>query len=199
MLVQNQLFATLDPTVRRTRTPDGRDITVSDTVGFVKDLPHQLVAAFQSSLEEVAHADLVLHIVDASHPDPEGQVAAVRTVLADVPGADEVAELLVYNKADIADPETLLRLRGRREPSIEVSALTGAGIEELLETVGRMLPRRPVHVDVTLPYSRGDLVNEAHREGEVLSEAHEGDGYHLVADVSNSLAARIHEAASAAS
>ncbi len=199
VLVQNQLFATLDPTVRRTRTPDGRDITVSDTVGFVKDLPHQLVAAFQSSLEEVAHADLVLHIVDASHPDPEGQVAAVRTVLADVPGADEVAELLVYNKADIADPETLLRLRGRREPSIEVSALTGAGIEELLETVGRMLPRPPVHVDVTLPYSRGDLVNEAHREGEVLSEAHEGDGYHLVADVSNSLAARIHEAASAAS
>lgn len=198
-LVQNALFATLDPTVRRTRTPDGRDITVSDTVGFVKDLPHQLVAAFQSTLEEVTHADLVLHIVDAAHPDPEGQITAVRTVLADVPGANEVTELLVFNKADIADHETLLRLRGRREPSIEVSALTGAGIDELLETIGRMLPRPPVHVDVTLPYSRGDLVNEAHREGEVLSEDHAGDGYHLVADVSDALAARIHEAASAAS
>ncbi|MCB2413740.1 GTPase HflX [Demequina sp. TTPB684] len=198
-LVQNALFATLDPTVRRMTTPDGRDITVSDTVGFVKDLPHQLVAAFQSTLEEVTHADLVLHVVDASHPDPEGQITAVRTVLADVPGAHDVAELLVFNKVDAADEETLLRLRGRREPHVEVSALTGQGIDELLETVGAMLPRPPVHVDVTLPYSRGDLVNEAHRDGEVLSEDHAGDGYHLVADVSDALAARIREAASAAS
>ncbi len=199
VLVHNSLFATLDPTVRRTQTPDGRDITVSDTVGFVKDLPHQLVAAFQSTLEEVAHADLVLHVVDAAHPDPEGQISAVRTVLADVPGANDVAELLVFNKVDAADEETLLRLRGRREPHIEVSALTGQGIDELLDTIGRMLPRPPVHVDVTLPFSRGDLVNEAHREGEVLSENHEGDGYHLVADVSDALAARILEAASASS
>ncbi|WP_291379383.1 GTPase HflX [Demequina sp.] len=198
-LVQNALFATLDPTVRRTSTPDGRDITVSDTVGFVKDLPHQLVAAFQSTLEEVTHADLVLHVVDASHPDPEGQITAVRTVLADVPGATEVAELLVFNKVDAADEETLLRLRGRREPHIEVSALTGQGMGELLETIAQMLPRPPVHVDVTLPFSRGDLVNEAHREGDVLSEDHAGDGYHLVADVSDALAARIREAASAAS
>ncbi len=199
VLVHNSLFATLDPTVRRSQTPDGRDITVSDTVGFVKDLPHQLVAAFQSTLEEVAHADLVLHVVDAAHPDPEGQILAVHTVLADVPGANDVAELLVFNKVDAADEETLLRLRGRREPHIEVSALTGQGIDELLDTIGRMLPHPPVHVDVTLPFSRGDLVNEAHREGEVLSENHEGDGYHLVADVSDALAARILEAASAVS
>ena len=198
-LVQNALFATLDPTVRRTSTPDGRDITVSDTVGFVKDLPHQLVAAFQSTLEEVTYADLVLHVVDASHPDPEGQITAVRTVLADVPGAHEVAELLVFNKVDAADQETLLRLRGRREPHVEVSALTGQGIDELLETIGALLPRPPVRVDVTLPYSRGDLINEAHREGEVLSEDHAGDGYLLVADVSDALAARIREASSAAS
>ena len=199
VLVHNSLFATLDPTVRRAQTPDGRDMTVSDTVGFVKDLPHQLVAAFQSTLEEVAHADLVLHVVDAAHPDPEGQILAVHTVLADVPGANEVAELLVFNKVDAADEETLLRLRGRREPHIEVSALTGQGIDELLDTIGHMLPRPPVRIDVTLPFSRGDLVNEAHREGEVLSENHAGDGYHLVADVSDALAARIHEAASAAS
>src|SRR5690606_37168869 len=134
-LVENALFATLDPTVRRSRTPDGREFTIADTVGFVRDLPHQLVAAFSSTLEEVTHADLMLHVVDASHPDPEGQITAVRTVLSDVPGADEVKEVLVLNKTDIADPETLMRLRGRPEVTIEVSALTGAGMTELLELV----------------------------------------------------------------
>ena len=128
VLVENSLFATLDPTVRRSQTPDGREFTVSDTVGFVRNLPHQLVAAFASTLEEVANADLVLHVVDASHPDPEGQIAAVRHVLADVPGASAVAEVLVLNKADIADVDVLMRLRGRPEPTIEVSALTGEGI-----------------------------------------------------------------------
>lgn len=196
VLVQNLLFATLDPTVRKARVPDGRDITISDTVGFVKDLPHQLVAAFASTLEEVAHADLILHVVDASHPDPEGQISAVHHVLADVPGANEVAELLVFNKVDVAAPDVLLRLRGRREPSIEVSALTGEGLDALMLKVGEMLPRPPVRIDVILPFSRGDLVSEAHRAGEVVSETHGDDGYHLVADVSDSLAARIREAAS---
>jgi len=195
VLVQNVLFATLDPTVRRSRTPDGREFTLSDTVGFVKDLPHQLVAAFASTLEEVAHADLMLHVVDASHPDPEGQIAAVRAVLADVPGAHQVAELLVLNKADVAQPETLLRLRGRREPSVEVSALTGAGIDDLMHAIATMLPRPPVRVDVTLSFARGDLVAEAHRDGEVISQDHDADGYHLVADVSQSLAARMRDAA----
>jgi len=195
VLVQNALFATLDPTVRRSRTPDGREFTLSDTVGFVRDLPHQLVAAFASTLEEVAFADLMLHVVDASHPDPEGQIRAVREVLADVPGANAVTELLVLNKADVADPETLLRLRGRREETVEVSALTGNGIDELVETIARLLPRPPVRVDLTVPYSRGDLIAEAHREGEVVSEGHDAAGYRLVADVSESLAARIREAA----
>jgi len=194
VLVENALFATLDPTVRRSRTPDGREFTVSDTVGFVRDLPHQLVAAFSSTLEEVTHADLMLHIVDASHPDPEGQIRAVRGVLADVPGADAVPEILVLNKCDIAEQETLMRLRGRREMTIEVSALTGAGITELLELIGRELPRPGVRVELTVPYTRGDLVSEAHLHGEVLEESHDANGTRLVALVDESLAARLHDA-----
>jgi len=194
VLVENSLFATLDPTVRKSRTPDGREFTVSDTVGFVRNLPHQLVAAFASTLEEVAHADLVLHVVDASHPDPEGQIRAVREVLADVPGASAVAEVLVLNKSDVADHDVLLRLRGRPEPTVEVSALTGEGIGELLETLAQRLPRPEVRVDVTLPYTRGDLVAEAHSKGEVLSEKHGPDGYELVALVSEALAARMADA-----
>lgn len=197
-LVENALFATLDPTVRRSQTPDGREFTLSDTVGFVRDLPHQLVAAFSSTLEEVAHADLMLHVVDASHPDPEGQVTAVRTVLSDVPGADEVKEVLVLNKADIAHPETLMRLRARPEITIEVSALTGAGIPELMDLVARELPRPEVRIDVVVPYTRGDLINEAHLHGEVIEESHEPEGTRLVAMVDDSLAARLQEAAQAA-
>ncbi len=194
VLVENALFATLDPTVRRSQTPDGREFTVSDTVGFVRNLPHQLVAAFASTLEEVAHADLMLHVVDASHPDPESQIRAVRDVLADVPGADQVKEVLVLNKADIADPETLMRLRGRREITIEVSALTGAGIDELMELIGRELPRPEVTVDIVVPYTRGDLVSEVHRHGEVLAQSHVPEGTHLTALVDAGLAARLEEA-----
>ncbi|WP_062076452.1 GTPase HflX [Demequina globuliformis] len=195
VLVENALFATLDPTVRRSSTPDGREFTVSDTVGFVRNLPHQLVAAFSSTLEEVSHADLMLHVVDASHPDPESQIAAVREVLADVPGADQVKEVIVLNKADIAEPETLMRLRARRDMTIEVSALTGAGIDELLALIARELPRPEVRIDLVVPYTRGDLVNEAHKHGEVLTETHEGAGTHLVALVDEALAARLREAA----
>ncbi len=195
VLVENALFATLDPTVRRSQTPDGREFTVSDTVGFVRSLPTQLVAAFASTLEEVAHADLVLHVVDASHPDPEGQIRAVREVLADVPGAANVPEILVLNKADIAEHDVLLRLRARREPTIEVSALTGEGMDELMEAVATRLPRPEVRVDLLLPYTRGDLIAEAHEKGEVISEQHGGDGTQLVALVSESLASRMHAAA----
>ncbi|MFV0633218.1 GTPase HflX [Demequina sp.] len=198
VLVENALFATLDPTVRRSQTPDGRAFTVSDTVGFVRDLPHQLVAAFASTLEEVAHADLMLHVVDASHPDPEGQISAVRTVLADVPGADQVKELIVLNKVDVADPETLMRLRARPEPTIEVSALTGDGIDALLERIAVELPRPEVRVALVVPYTRGDLIHEAHLHGEVLEESHEPEGTRLVALVDESLAARLQAAATAA-
>jgi GTP-binding protein HflX len=195
VLVENALFATLDPTVRRSQTPDGREFTVSDTVGFVRNLPHQLVAAFASTLEEVAHADLVLHVVDASHPDPEGQIRAVREVLADVPGAAAVPEVLVLNKCDIADQDVLMRLRARPEPTVEVSALTGAGLDDLMDEVAERLPRPAVRVDLTLPYTRGDLVAEAHSKGEVLSEHHSADGYELTALVNEALAARMTEAA----
>ncbi|WP_062134704.1 GTPase HflX [Demequina aestuarii] len=197
-LVENALFATLDPTVRRSQTPDGREYTVSDTVGFVRDLPHQLVAAFSSTLEEVAHADLMLHVVDASHPDPEGQVSAVRTVLSDVPGADTVKEVLVLNKADIAEPETLMRLRARPEITIEVSALTGAGMAELLDLISRELPRPEVRIDIVVPYTRGDLIHEAHLHGEVIEESHQPEGTRLIAMVDDSLAARLQAAAQAA-
>jgi len=194
VLVENALFATLDPTVRRSQTPDGREFTVSDTVGFVRNLPHQLVAAFASTLEEVAFADLVLHVVDASHPDPEGQIRAVREVLADVPGAAQVPEILVLNKCDVAEHEVLLRLRARPETTIEVSALTGEGMDELLALVAQELPRPEVRVEVLLPYTRGDLVAEAHSKGEVLSEHHIAEGYELTALVNEALAARMNQA-----
>ncbi|WNM23370.1 GTPase HflX [Demequina capsici] len=199
VLVENALFATLDPTVRRSQTPDGRAFTVSDTVGFVRDLPHQLVAAFASTLEEAAHADLILHVVDAAHPDPEGQIRAVHEVLSDVPGAMAVPELLVLNKCDVADHATVLQLRSRRERTVEVSALTGEGIDGLMDVVGEMLPRPGVRVELVVPYTRGDLVSEAHTHGEVLAESHEADGTHLVALVDQALAARLKASAADAS
>ena len=130
-LVEDSLFATLDPTTRRTQTADGRVFTMTDTVGFVRHLPHQIVEAFRSTLEEVADADLVLHVVDGSHPDPEGQIGAVREVFAEI-GADKVPELIVINKADLADPMVIARLRQREPHSVVVSARTGEGIAEAL-------------------------------------------------------------------
>ena len=190
VLVENALFATLDPTVRRSQTPDGRLYTLSDTVGFVRHLPTQLVEAFRSTLEEVGEADLVLHIVDASHPDPEGQLATVREVLADV-GADGIPELVVLNKADVADPEVLQRLRLREPRSVAVSARTGAGIEELQELVAVGLPRPQVEVEVLVPYDRGDLVSRVHVSGEVLREEHLVGGTRLRARVMRPLAAEL--------
>jgi len=190
-LVENALFATLDPTTRRAQTPEGREFTLSDTVGFVRDLPHQLVAAFESTLEEVAHADLILHIVDAAHPDPEGQILAVRTVLAGVPGAGTVPEILVLNKCDVASPDAIAGLRARRDITVEVSALTGQGMDDLLRIIAENIPEPAVRVDVVVPYTRGDLVSEAHSRGTVLEEEHLGDGTRLVALVEGALAARL--------
>ena len=140
VLVEDSLFATLDPTTRRTTTADGRIYTMSDTVGFVRHLPHQLVEAFRSTLEEVAESDLILHVVDGSHPDPEGQIAAVREVFAEI-GADKVPELIVINKADAADPMVIARLRQREPHSVVVSAKTGEGIAAALATVEAELPQ----------------------------------------------------------
>ncbi len=163
VLVENQLFATLDPTVRRTETEDGRLYTLADTVGFVRSLPHQLVEAFRSTLEEVGESDLLLHVVDGSHPDPEGQITAVRSVLAEV-GGDQIKEIIVVNKADIADPEVLDRLRRHEKHCITVSARTGAGLDALRELIARELPKPDIEVDVLVPYDRGDL-DLAHPRG----------------------------------
>jgi GTP-binding protein HflX len=190
VLVENALFATLDPTVRRAHTPDGRDFTLADTVGFVRHLPHQLVEAFQSTLEEVTAADLVLHVVDGADADPEGQLAAVREVLADV-GAAEVPELVVINKVDTADPLMVSRLCRREPGAVAVSARTGDGLDGLLAILGERLPRPDVDVDVLVPYDRGDLVARVHGEGEVLETEHTGTGTRLRARVPMALAGEL--------
>ncbi|WP_203336245.1 GTPase HflX [Nocardioides limicola] len=175
VLVEDSLFATLDPTTRRTTSADGRVYTMSDTVGFVRHLPHQLVEAFRSTLEEVADADLILHVVDGSHADPEGQIAAVREVFAEI-GADRVPELIVINKADIADPMVLARLQQREPHSVVVSAHTGEGIEAALAAVEAELPRPEVTFTALLPYGRGDLINRLHQHGEITSTEHTAEG-----------------------
>ncbi|MGI5282811.1 GTPase HflX [Nonomuraea polychroma] len=187
VLVEDALFATLDPTVRRARTQEGRLFTIADTVGFVRHLPHQLVEAFRSTLEEVADADLILHVVDGSHADPEGQLAAVREVLADIDGAKDIPEIVVINKADAADPEVLDRLQRRERHSIVVSARTGKGIPELMALIEQELPRLDLEVHLLVPYERGDLISRAHKEGEVLSVGHVEDGTILHARVLPSL------------
>ncbi|GAA1120069.1 GTPase HflX [Nocardiopsis composta] len=190
VLVQDALFATLDPTVRRARTPGGRDITLADTVGFVRHLPHQLVAAFRSTLDEVADADLVLHVVDASQDDPEGRIAAVREVFTEL-GAEKLPEVLVVNKADAADPAEVERLLAGAPRSIAVSARTGAGIEELLALVDEALPRPEVRVRAEVPYSRGDLVSRVHSEG-LIGELEQNErGTLLSAEVHAELAAAL--------
>ena len=190
VLVQNQLFATLDPTVRRSETPDGREFTFTDTVGFVRQLPHQLVEAFRSTLEEVAESDLLLHVVDGSHPDPEGQISAVRAVLADVDATD-VKEVIVVNKSDIADPEVMDRLLRSEKHVIAVSARTGEGMDALVALIADELPQPDISVDVLVPYDRGDLVSRLHEEGEILASEHVGAGTHVTARVNADLAAEL--------
>lgn len=191
LMVQDALFATLDPTVRRAETSDGRLYTLTDTVGFVRNLPHELVEAFRSTLEEVAGADLVVHVVDAAHPDPLGQVAAVRTILADIPGALEVPELIALNKADLADGVALAALRTRLPGAVAVSARTGRGLEELRGRIEEMLPRPDVAVDVVVPYSRGDLVARVHADGEIDSIDYGPEGTRVRARVDAPLAAEL--------
>jgi len=197
VLVEDALFATLDPTTRRTQTSDGRIYTLSDTVGFVRHLPHQLVEAFRSTLEEVADSDLILHVVDGSHPDPEGQLAAVREVLAEI-GAAEIPEIVVINKADAADPMVLARLQAREPHARVCSAHTGEGIADVVAAVEAELPRPQVEVRVLLPYGRGDLLNQIHTSGEVLELEHTGEGTAVVARVGATLAGALAAYATAA-
>ncbi|HWH33352.1 MAG TPA: GTPase HflX [Egibacteraceae bacterium] len=187
VLVADQLFATLDTTARRLSLPDQRDIVLMDTVGFVKKLPTQLVEAFKSTLEEALRADLLLHVVDGSHPEAEAQILAVDRVLAEI-GADRLPRLLVLNKADAADPDELRGLERTFPGSLAVSARTGAGVAALLQRVSELLPQSRRVLEAVVPYERSDLVARAHREGEVLKEEHRPEGTYLVANLERDLA-----------
>ena len=197
VLVENALFATLDPTVRRAETGDGREYTLADTVGFVRHLPTQLVEAFRSTLEEVADADLILHVVDAADADPEAQIRAVREVVADIPGAGDVPEQIVFNKSDAASPEMLLRLRSLVPDAVFVSARTGANLDTLRERIDERLPRPDIEVTVLVPYTRGDLVARLHERGEVLRTDHTAGGTLIHARVGAALAELLRPYASA--
>ncbi len=168
VLVENALFATLDPTVRKSTTPDGRPYTIADTVGFVRNLPHQLVEAFRSTLEEVAESDLVLHVVDGAHPDPASQLATVRDVIGEV-GARDLPELVAVNKSDLLDDDARLLLRGLVPDAVFVSAKTGEGVDELQARIAAMLPNPEIELTVVVPYERGDLVSLLHERGRIIS------------------------------
>ncbi|MCV7472072.1 GTPase HflX [Micrococcus luteus] len=179
VLVENALFATLDPTVRKAMTPDGIGYTLSDTVGFVRNLPTQLVEAFRSTLEEVADADVILHVVDGSHPDPEGQIAAVRSVFAEV-DAHRIPEIIVLNKADAADPAVIARIRAKEPHAVVVSARTGEGIDELERAIAATIPRPDVRLELLVPFTRGELVSRLHSaDAEILAEGYEEGGTRL--------------------
>ena len=178
VLVEDQLFATLDSTVRRTDMPNGRPLLISDTVGFVRRLPHQLVEAFRSTLEEVNQAALLVHVVDGADENPDLQIEAVRSVLREI-GAGTLDELLVVNKTDIADATSVERLLSIHEGSTAVSAVTGEGVAELLELIAARLEGATVEIDLVIPYERGDVVSAIHDAGEVLSEDHVADGTRL--------------------
>ncbi|WP_022881806.1 GTPase HflX [Gryllotalpicola ginsengisoli] len=180
VLVENALFATLDSTVRRAETSDGRPYTLADTVGFVRNLPHQLVEAFRSTLEEVQDADLIVHVVDASHPDPASQLQTVRDVIGEV-GARDVPELVVFNKADLIDPDTRLVLRGLEPGAVFASARTGQGIDDVLAAIERLLRDPAVPVELLVPYDRGDVVAAVHARGRVTATAYTAEGTHVSA------------------
>ena len=187
VLVQNALFATLDPTVRRSETSDGRTYTLSDTVGFVKHLPHDLIDAFKSTLEEVSGADVIVHVVDGSHADPLGQIKAVRGVIADVGGA-KIPEIIALNKADIADPQVIAQVLIQEPDAYLISVHSGVGIEKLIRAIESSLPRPRIEIRTVLPYDRGDLVSQIHEHGEILSQEYLPEGTSLHALVDGSLA-----------
>lgn len=192
VLVEDRLFSTLDPTTRRLRLLGGEIVLLSDTVGFVRRLPHQLVEAFRSTLEEVADADLLLHVVDAGSDEGEAQIEAVHGVLREI-GAGNVPELVVVNKVDAADPDTVRALLGAHPGAVSVSALTGEGIDKLLEAVATRLRSLARIIELSVPYGRGDVIAALHREGEVLVEVHENDATRLRARVPETELSRFRE------
>ncbi len=190
VLVENALFATLDPTVRKTQTPDGRIYTLVDTVGFVRHLPHQLVEAFKSTLEEVSEADLIVHVVDGSHPDPMEQIRAVREVIDEI-GGGEIMEIIAINKADIAKPEVVMELLRKESNAYAISARTGYGVDTLVKAIEAALPKPKVEINVVIPFNRGDLVSAVHERGEIISEEYLPEGTKLHAMVDGALARKI--------
>ena len=188
VLVENSLFATLDATVRKSTTADGLLYTLTDTVGFVRNLPHQLVEAFRSTLEEVADANVIVHVVDGSHPDPASQLATVREVIAEV-GAREIPEVVVFNKSDLISDDDGLVLRGLWPKGIFVSARTGEGIQELLATISDLLPRPSIRLELLIPYERGDLIAVLHDQGTVLSTEYAETGTRVTALVADEIRA----------
>ena len=191
VLVENRLFATLDPTTRRLSLPGGEPVLLSDTVGFVKRLPHGLVESFKSTLEVAVLSDLLLHVVDSTSVDPQGQIDAVRLVLKEI-GAGDVPELLVFNKADMA-PEAAEQMVQLHQGSVAISAVSGEGIEKLLQTIGDRMRSITAVVELLVPYDRGDIVAAVHREGEVVSTANEDDGMRIRARLADASAGRLSE------
>jgi GTP-binding protein HflX len=191
VVVEDRLFSTLDPTTRRLRLPGGETVLCSDTVGFVQRLPHQLVQAFRSTLEEVADADLLVHVVDGSSPDAGRQIEAVREVLRDI-GAGDVPDLLVINKADLPTPGDVDRATLGVAP-LRVSARTGEGVDKLLEVVAERLRALATVLELTVPYERGDVLAALHRDGEVLVEVHADHGTRVRARLGDAEASRFRE------
>ncbi len=197
VLVENALFATLDPTVRKCESAEGRIYTLSDTVGFVRHLPHQLVDAFKSTLEEVSGADLIVHVVDGSHPDPFEQIRAVRQVIREIGGGD-IPEIVAINKVDIAHPDVVMEILRKEPNSYAFSVRSGFGIEGLVHAIEKSLPHPAVEISVVIPYHRGDLVSAIHETGEIVSEEHLADGTAIHAFVDGGLAKAIENATSIA-
>ncbi|CAN2193352.1 HflX GTPases [Candidatus Nanopelagicaceae bacterium] len=197
VLVENALFATLDPTVRKCETTEGRVYTLSDTVGFVRHLPHQLVDAFKSTLEEVSGADLIVHVVDGAHPDPFEQIRAVRQVIAEIGGGD-IPEIIAINKVDIASPDVVMEILRKEPNSYAFSVRSGFGVDGLVHAIEKSLPHPAVEISTVIPYHRGDLVSAIHETGEILSEEHLAHGTAIHAYVDGGLAKAIEIATSKA-
>jgi GTP-binding protein HflX len=175
VLVEDRLFSTLDPTARRLRLTNRVPIVMTDTVGFIRKLPHGLVEAFQSTLEQVAVADLLVDVVDASRVDPDADVAAVDEVLGEI-GATEVPRLLALNKLDLLSETERARLTQRFPDAIAISAVTGEGVDTLLSEIASHLEKRAVEVEALVPYTEGTLIARLHDDGRVLSSEHEAEG-----------------------